>query len=235
MKTMTELVEALRQEIGVSDDTQDEWLLARAESALAAMRRYCRRWLWPASQFRDAFIYDFAQQCNRCIGRAATLAEIPVVEILSVVADGTPLPADEFEALTTGRLFRKLDTAGLMPVIAGAQLLVDYVAGYEDLPADLYEVIAGVVKKAWGSTEAGAGDALGNVEKLTVFDVGSVELSGAGAFYESSVKAPAAGPILGPWGAQLDSYRDLSRGAGLPAGRDSRYVGAAPTPPPPPP
>lgn len=233
MKTIAELVEALRQEIGLApdDDSQDEWLTARANSALAAMRRYCRRWLWPASHFRDAFRNDERYLCFRCGGQVAVLAEIPVQEIISVVSDGAPQPADEFEAASTGRLFRKQGT-NLVPVISFAQLLVDYVAGEEDLPSDLYEAIAGMVKRAWASTEQGRGDALSNVDKLTVFDVGSVEFgSVGGGFYEAEAKVPAGGawnPILGPWAALLDPYRDYSRGIGLPAMRESKFIGAPP-------
>lgn len=231
--TMEELVEALRLEIGLAPDdtTQDEWLTARANAALAAMRRYCRRWLWPASQFRDAFLNDERYLCFRCGGQVAVLAEIPVVEIISVVSDGAPQPAAEFQAASTGRLLRKQGT-NLVPVVSFAQLLVDYVGGYVDLPPDIYEAIAGVVKRAWASTEAGSAEAIGRADKLTVFDVGSVEFSGGGgAFYEGEAKVPTGvswNPILGPWTGLLESYRDYSRGIGLPVSRESSYIGAAP-------
>lgn len=236
MKTIDELVAALRVEIGLApdDETQDAWLNARVASVLAAMRNYTRRWLWPASQFRDAFMhpqcYPYAHMGYAHRGDAAVLAEIPVQEILAVVKDGAPDDATKYETLSTGRLFVN-DGTNLFPVVISfAQLLVDYIGGYVDLPADLYEVITATVKKAWSTTEAGASnDALGgNIEKLTVFDVGSVELANTGGFYESNVKTADGGPILGPWAAQLDSYRDHGRGIGLPTGRDSAYVGAAP-------
>jgi hypothetical protein len=233
MKTIDELVAALRVEIGLApdDDTQDAWLNARVESVLAAMRNYTRRWLWPASQFRDAFMSAYRDPYCWRGAQVVQLAEIPVQEILSVVSDGAPQPADEYEWLSTGRLFRVDASGGILPVVVNfRQLLVDYVAGYVDLPADLYEVIAATVTKAWSTTDAGASsDALaGNIEKLTVFDVGSVELANTGGFYESNVKTADGGPILGPWAAQLDAYRDRGRGIGLPEGRDSTYVGAAP-------
>jgi hypothetical protein len=243
MKTLDDLLAALRVEIGLAPDdtTQDAWLSARAGAVLAAMRNYTRRWLWPASQFRDAFqnmaargyppmpppnYYSYSQ------ADVVVLAEIPVQEILSVMDGATPQDASEYEWLTTGRLFKN-DGTNIAPVVVQSQqLLVDYVAGYQDLPADLYEVIAGTVKKAWAATDAGAAsEALGggNISKLTVFDVGSVELASPGGFYEADVKdAGAGGPILGPWAAQLDYYRDYGRGIGLPARRDSTYVGDAP-------
>lgn len=240
MQTFDELIAALRVEIGLApdDESQDAWLTARANSALAALRRYCRRWLWPASQFRDAFMRTDVYACNRCGGAVLTLAEIPIARLLSIVLDGTPQPVEEFEVLKTGRLFRK-SGANLVPVIAFGAAQVDYVGGFDELPGDLYEVIAGVVKQAWSATDAArasaSAGAMANVDKLTIFDVGSVEFGSAdGAFYEGSVKPGAGGanPILGPWTAQLDYYRDYSRGIGLPVGRESQYVGAPPAPPP---
>lgn len=229
IQKIDDLVAALRVELGLAanDASQDPWIEARANAALEAMRRWCRRYLWPASKFRDAFLMGDLFACNRCGGGVVTLGEIPVQSLESILVDQTPQAIADFLVLPTGRLYRKNGTQ-LAPMIAFGQVVIDYTAGYTDLPADLYEVVAGVVEKAWSATEQGRADALQNVDKLTVFDVGSVEFSGAGdAFYESNIKGAAPNPILGPWSAQLDSYRDYGRGIGLPVSRETSRVGDA--------
>jgi hypothetical protein len=229
MQSIEELVTALRVELGLQpdDDSQDDWITARTNAALASIRRYCRRWLWPASQFRDSFVMTDRWACDRCGGAVMSLAEIPVQQLLSIVDNGAPQDVTEFEVLPSGRLFRR-NGSNLVPTIAFGTDVVDYVAGYVDLPDDLFEAISGMVQKAWSQSPQGMNDALRNADKVTIFDVGSVELTGSGGvFYEGSVKG-WTNPVFGPWVAVLEPYRDYSRGVGLPVSRESIFVGAAP-------
>lgn len=231
IKTVDDLVAALRVELDLQpeDASQDAWIEARANAAIASIRRYCRRWLWPASQFRDSFVSD-VYDCLRCSGAIVTLAEIPFQTLLSYVDNGTPQAIDEFEVMPTGRLFRKVPGFNLTPVVVLGNDVIDYVAGYVDLPDDLFQAISGMVQKAWSSTPQGATDVLRNADKVTIFDVGTVELpGGSGVFYEGNVKG-WTNPIFGPWVAVLEPYRDYSRGVGLPVSRESQYVGDAPAP-----
>jgi len=228
METIAELVEALRTEIGLAPDdaSQDAWLEARVNGILAAARRFARRHLWPVASFRDVFANE-QPCCCPCGMPAAILAETPVQELTAITIDGAPADVADFEVSKSGRLYR-INAGGVpVPVFAFLTLSTEYTAGFVNLPADIFEAIAAIIRQAWGASSAGqaaGADPLLGVSRVTVFDVASVEYSDAGgAYYESSV--PKSGnAILGPWTSVFYPYRDYARGIGLPRQRESELL-----------
>lgn len=230
--SVSELVEALRVEIGLApdDESQDAWLEARLNGILAAIRRYCRRHLWPVASFRDVFMGE--ERCCYPITRpVAVLAETPVSEIDAITIDGAAADPADFEVSASGRLYRVVNGVPV-PAFAFRNMVVDYDAGYVELPGDIYEAITGMIDQAWASSGlATTGvDPLLGAKKVSIVDVGSVEYESPNAtYYESGVKA-SGHAILGPWTSVLAGYRDYVRGIGLPLERESTLIADPATP-----
>jgi hypothetical protein len=87
---------------------------------------------------------------------------------------------------------------------------ITYTAGFDTVPPDLYAALLGVITPLWQSRQAQqSGFGGGAVTQIDVMDVGSVQLAGANAFVEATLKGVrTTDPMLGPWAANLTDYID---------------------------
>jgi hypothetical protein len=119
-------LQAVKDDLGLSDGTDDARLIRLIDQASDAIERHCARRL-----ARESVVETFRPA--RCLA-ALLLERIPVATLTSIVEDGTTLTVDEdFEAdLRQGMLWRlsgdeRVDWTA-------AKVVVSYAAGY--VPAD---------------------------------------------------------------------------------------------------
>jgi hypothetical protein len=100
----------------------------------------------------------------------------------------------------------------LRTALVTGQALVEYEAGFDELPPDLYEALLGALTAQWTARQA----ALGGVApgglmptRINATDVGEIELSSASNFFvDQAGRRGASDPLLGPYAMILDPYVD---------------------------
>jgi hypothetical protein len=149
------------------------------------------------------------------------LRYFPVVSIDGIVVN------DQAHAVTdvrwdkaSGKLL-SLQASGIAEdlgqVLVSGRARITYKAGWDELPADLYECLLGCMQVLWNSRQSqSAGMGGGTANRISVIDVGDVELSPGNPFVQSASRGPgAADPLLGPYAHVLDVFVDHRSGMGL--------------------
>jgi hypothetical protein len=224
----------LKDDLGIdpADTSNDAWLQRRVNGVWQRMETYTARSLSsPPSGFVDDWgelvMNDRVQQqpplWNNMRPRASVfLRQFPVLSINGVELNGTPIdPGFAIVDNKTGKLFgldgSSLYARDLGVLLPSARAKVTYLAGWAELPSDLYEVLLQAMEVQWNSRlaqESGLGG--GNVNEVQVQDVGSFKMSSTNAFTTAANKGTGAiDPMLGPYTAILDNYVDWRASLGL--------------------
>jgi hypothetical protein len=151
---------------------------------------YCDRELEEAD-YTDT-VYDFDQ-------RELLLRNWPVIEVASVTVDG--------EAAAVADLQVKLDEGVIRnseAEITGDLVVVEYTAGYEEMPPEIKAVMLTLVD-GFLRGESGGVNALRTVRRETVYGVSSIDYEGVRN--DQLFGAPYA--ELGPYVSVLAKYRRL--------------------------
>lgn len=238
----------LKDDLGMPATSEnDAWLERRVAGVWARFERYTSRSLAvPPAQFID----DWGQI-------ASTMAHHNQPPVLDQLPIGSPFlrccPVVSIDAIESN--LQTLDPAGVSFEKATGKLFtlhapshgshdvsrelrhgrvkITYKAGWDEIPADLYEALVGVLSVMWQQRlgqQAGGGAGLGGVSGINVIDVGSVELSDEGnAFVASATRGTRIeDPLLGPWGYLLQEYIDYRVQIGSPLIPTTVYVPAPP-------
>lgn len=216
---------ALKDDLGITGTADDAWLQRRVANVLEAMQVYSGAYIGPVVDFED----DWSRLVVRgrlilapfwpSHGRASPyLTHAPVTEIGAAFQGTTTIDVAKvlFDPKTgeilslTGAPVSDLERH-LVPTLTRIQ----YSAGYEALPGDLYEALVGIIRDLL-AIRRGSGLGIGTgamaVKSITIADVGTVSLGGAAGQFESAAMRGGgpAEPLLGPWAASLGPYRDLA-------------------------
>lgn len=243
-------LDALKDDLGIppGDTSQDAWLQRRIDGVWAAFESYTgRRLCVPPAQFMDNWgevalsrPYSNVPPPLAALPSASVfLRHYPVVSIDAIVQSGSDGDAANvmFDA-ASGKLF-SVDGPlwGSWPNELGALLLgnrarITYTAGWPTTPPDLYEALLGVMQELWlrRAAQVGmSGGGLGGAKTITAIDVGTIEFDTGGSFLDNAArqKSPSGSidPLLGPWTATLDPYRDIRSWLG-----SSTYPATVPVP-----
>jgi hypothetical protein len=223
-----DLLAELKAFLGIEpgDTTADAWLTGESEIVLAAMRQATGRWLYPPAVVDDAFgvPHDPCAPCAPACGFVCgpvQVKELPATEVLAVRQDGADLDPAAYELDPLGTLRTKADRQAVA-VPATGWLAVEYQAGYAVLPAELKAALFNIVGAAWNASGQGAvaGILPVGVSKVSIIDVGAVEMPDAVGF----AGAAAADPILGRYGVLLTPYVDMAAQLGANPCRISRVT-----------
>jgi hypothetical protein len=216
-------LDQIKDDLGIplADTTHDAWLQRRIDGIWSRFQSYTGRPLQLASAGADdwgTLVQNAPAATEPPLLRAwpsgsVFLRVFPVQSITKLTTGGTVQDA-------TRVLFSKEDgkLVGLdgQPCDLRAALLsgrsrVEYMAGFEALPGDLYEALLGALQVQWSSRQSQtAGLGAGGLRRISAIDVGDVELGGNSAFVEGAMKGAGAvsDPLLGPFANLLDPYVD---------------------------
>jgi len=193
----------------------DAWLDRRISGILARFQRYTNRYLGPVIAFQDAWQptrpgANAPAYWPSYYGGAFYLRNYPVVTIDEASEGGATIdPATIIFETSSGLLVGY--GAGSRFVIP----VIKYSAGFQDMPADLYEAMIGILRTLWASRSMDkSGLSVGGMtpSSLTIADVGDVALTqGGGQGFDAALTAGGdyVDPYLGPYTYLLDSYTDL--------------------------
>jgi hypothetical protein len=236
--TPPSLLEIVKDDLGIppADTTNDAWLQRRIDGVWARFEKYCCRLLpSPPAKFLDDW-GAISQHSNWVQPPAIDYPHIgspflrysPVTKIDAITSNGQVLDPTQviFEA-ATGKLFA-LD--GVVPwsrdvshALRTGQVKITYYAGWDTVPADLYEALLGCLTPLWTarvSQAAGGGVAGGTLSSINVVDVGQVDFDASSPFLTAAMRGvadPGAGdPLLGPWTTLLNNYMDVRVQMGSP-------------------
>jgi hypothetical protein len=225
-------LDTIKDDLGISqgDTSQDEWLQRRIDGVWARMEAYtCRKLCSPPLGFVDDWgelidqHYSWNQPPVISYPRRGSvfLRYFPVASIDAIlVNDQVHATTDVRWDKATGKLL-SLQASGIAEdlgqVLASGRARITYKAGWDELPADLYECLLGCMQTLWAQRQIqSAGMSGGTVNRISVIDVGDVELSPVNPFVQAASRGPgAADPLLGPYASVLDVFVDHRSGMGL--------------------
>lgn len=242
----------LKDDLGIpaSDTTQDAWLERRIAGVWSAFEEYTgRRLSVPPAQFMDDWgdvvlsgrrtnlppVLAFPQRASVYL-RLYPVTSIDAVENYGAAGN----PADVSVEEATGKIVSLQasvlgDAYDCGQTLLGNRAKITYHAGWETMPAELYEALLGVLQELWKVRAAQTGSASGGlagVGSITAIDVGTVELDAGNTFVQSATRygGPGLNPLLGPWTSLLDPYRDFRGKIGGTAYASTTEVEAPPPP-----
>lgn len=202
-------IEVLKDDLGITDTASDAWLTRRVEAIWSRIESYTARTLRaPPATFRDEWsgfpwwtpgsLWPLVNPSN------VFLRQYPVTEILTIDAGDDEVDIAGFSLdKRTGQVI----ALNGVPWPTTGIVSIAYKAGWEDLPAELYDVVLSLMRPLWAERSAATSGTLAGVNSISINDVGSVDLTTSTAY--SDVAAKSGGdPMLGPYAYVLDSYID---------------------------
>jgi hypothetical protein len=214
----------IKDDLGIpADDTSnDAWLQRRIDGIWSRFQAYTGRPLQLASTWADDWgllITNHPAYTQPPLWRAMPSATVflrmfPVQAVSKLVLSGQEHdPARLLIELGSGKLIGLEGYASdLRTALVTGQALVEYEAGFDELPPDLYEALLGALTAQWTARQAAAGGvAPGGLmpTRINATDVGEIELSSASNFFvDQAGRRDASDPLLGPYAMILDPYVD---------------------------
>jgi hypothetical protein len=232
------LLDTIKDDLGIppADTTNDAWLQRRIDGVWARFEKYCCRLLpSPPAKFIDDWGAISQVQSNWVEPPALDYPSLgspflrycPVVSIEAITSNGQVLdPTKVMFEPASGKLF-SLDGVqwahDVSRTLRAGQVQITYMAGWDTVPADLYEALLGCLTPLWaarGAQQAGGGIGGGTLSSISVVDVGQVDFDASSPFLTAAMRGvagPGAGdPLLGPWTTLLNNYMDVRVQMGSP-------------------
>jgi hypothetical protein len=205
----------VKSDLGITDDYDDNWLIRRCNGIWSRFQIYTGRPLLLSSQWMDdwSHIAPPPWWWTSRQGVSEFLKVYPVQSVDGLVVGGA---AGDEATVFFDRLSGRILSYGVtVPMYCvGASLLTDaavitYTAGFEVLPEDLYEALIGCLTEMWTARQLQGAGTTGRVSSISAGDLGEVQFSSdLAGFIGDASKRISADPMLGPWKAVLDPYRD---------------------------
>jgi hypothetical protein len=182
-------LETAKARLGITNTDSDALILATQDMVVEIAERYCDR----KFTFRREIVkfYHFT-------GDTLFLPRYPVREVFSW--SGLPELHKIHHRMGTIELHR--DT-----FIEEAQL--DYAGGYQDYPGDLLLALWGMFDVVWPSVRGQASVSSGEIESVTIPDVGTVRFATGNSGGSSGSNSGDRG-VYGPFVSVLEFYRRLT-------------------------
>jgi hypothetical protein len=160
----------VKAEMGITVTTYDTLLSRYISSASLAAAKFCNRvFVVEGVQDRLSSIRDSVLFRNRA--DVLQLSRWPVVDIISVVVDGTTLVEDtDFLTDAVNGQLTRIDSSGLRTPWCGSVIVINYEAGYETIPSDVEDAAIRMVTARYRSKGRDR-----NVKSDTVDGVGAIQ------------------------------------------------------------
>lgn len=145
-------LEQVRTEIKLTetDDVRDTALSAFISQVSRGISTYCHR-VFVLETVRDEFFLGTSDSFGELSPLA--LSRYPVKEITAFTQGGEDVGEDAYRLIAVGGRLYRLGTTGAIDTWPSSSAVVEYVAGYEDIPADVQEAALRLITmrfKAWG-------------------------------------------------------------------------------------
>jgi len=214
-------IEAIKDDIGMTVPADEPWLNRRLEGLWASIRKYTARYLCPVGTFVDDWTNTHEERLAFShppisVGNSIFLTQFPVLSILKceIVTTSTMTEIDPATILfdpRTGQL--KGTQIGGTPM-SMLNSKITYQAGLSDVPLDIYEAMIGILSKLYASRQQAGGMVNGmQTNYARIDDVGIMKFIDPD--YGFDAKIASLDPIMGPYIAILDGYKDWRNKIGI--------------------
>jgi len=214
-------LDTIKDDLGipVSDTTLDAWLTRRCEAIWSAFRKYTGQWLSPKATFIDD--WRNARDARYAVSyppgdprNSVYLTQLPVVAITKCeLPNGFELDVTRvIYDPRTGELKN-----GDISAVSLIDAMVTYEAGNDAIPSDLYDAMIGILTQMYGArqqVQSGIGGM--GIDTINVQDVGLIKVRSSSFGFDDKVNSTATmDPLLGPYTATLEGYKDWRNKLGL--------------------
>jgi hypothetical protein len=138
-------LQTVKLELGIApDDPAQDMIIERYIAASSAKAHsYCSR-IFPVQTYQDTFTRQPPGWYNGHHPEILALAQRPVIEVLSVAMDGGALAVDGYQIDYDAGWLRAVSSSGV-GYWTGAQVVVEYMAGFADIPDDVEAAVLELV------------------------------------------------------------------------------------------
>ena len=138
-------LQTVKSELGIApDDPASDMIIERYIAASSAKAHsYCSR-IFPVQTYRDTFTRQPPGWFNGRHPEILALAQRPVIEVVSVASDGGALAAEAYQIDYDAGWVRAVSGSGI-GYWTGGQVVVEYVAGFADIPDDVEAAVLELV------------------------------------------------------------------------------------------
>lgn len=126
-------LDTAKEELGITDDTQDARLTRYIAQASRQIERYCQR-VFSVQAYRNMWS-EYPRGYFCC--DALQTSEWPIVEIIGVSDGGLTLSSDQVRVDANRGLLYRVSTAPVTMPWAATEVVVDFRAGFDPIPADV--------------------------------------------------------------------------------------------------
>lgn len=198
-------IDDVKAYLGYTDNTRDLQVEAIMDAVFAAMKTMTGRNLERAN-YKDTF---------QLAGPRVYVNEYPIQEISSVVISNSAVAETSYTLFKASGLLHFTTELTQHYVCPGTYLIVEYVGGYETLPADMKLAFYNAVQAA-DNFQKQLAQFGGPVKRLAVYDVGVTDLAVPREGMQAAIQASLADGL----GQYVERHRSL--GGWLV--RESEYV-----------
>ena len=216
-------LDTVKDDLGIpaSDTTNDAWLQRRIDGIWSRFQSYTQRPLTLASAWADDWgelVQNAAPLTEPPLIRAHASASVflrvfPVQQITKLTLNGTDQDvARVIFDHDDGKLIGIDGYAhDLRSALVYGRARVEYLAGFVELPPDLYEAMLGALTVQWNArqlSQSGMGGL--TPTRINAIDVGEVDVSTATSFFvdQATRRSTTPDPLIGSYAMLLDSYID---------------------------
>lgn len=193
----------LKDYVGESTNTYDDFLTDQIVLIQAAMEGYCGRKFDEAS-YTQVYYRDFITQAS--VPKIWTF-HYPVSAIASITEDTLVDTDDYLLKPNNGQIRRMNDNSASVWFKDSKKITAIYTAGYATgaAPRDLQQVVYAIGSENYSKKVAGVNINFGsNIQRISIAGVMSIDFDYT---LDSNNRMAAYGMILGDWANVLDSYR----------------------------
>ena len=145
-------------------------------------------------------------------GSYLELDQFPVISFTTITSDGSAAAESDFAIDFALGLMYWLETSLVFTATQPTNVVIQYIAGYTTLPAELVVVFNTLLTTRYEAGGSSATADAGDIKKVSMVGVGSVEYAPAGGVQYSGVDRTTGVPEeLKPYVGLLDVYRSNKR------------------------
>ena len=186
---------AMKNKLGISDGSQDSFLLEQIILISETIENYCRRKFEALNWEQTFYAKDMRGKTN-----ILTLYMFPVISITTIVKDTTGTITDYRLHKPTG-IFTPDDEC----LTWSDKLVITYQAGFATVPTPIQEAVFSLVTERYNKKVSGVDLSFGSdIQRVSIPGTMSIDFDYT---LQNNERNNAFGVILGNWANVLDFYR----------------------------
>lgn len=189
-------VEDVKERLGITEDSLDDFLEAQIQLISDVIEAYCRRKFAAATWIQTFYREDI---------RSASQMELyhfPIITLTSIDIDEVAVDLDTLRIHKPSAILRRSVDA---PALLGDEIIVEYEAGYETIPSPILAVLDALVGERYNKKRSGVDLSFGaDIQRVSIPGAISIDFDYSLA---NNDRKSAYGTIIGNHANVLDDWR----------------------------